>query len=89
MVNELLFFFGFIFFVTALSLPPVLGRHISEPKPKRDLTIHPNIWPLTLPEECFDHVGKKIRVVGFRVMWGAALCFLVVLLYIVFVLISN
>lgn len=89
MASQFLFVFGFIFIVTMLVLPLILGGHILEPKPKRDITIHPNIWPLTLPGECFDPVGKKIRRIGFRVMWASSLAFLSVIIIIAFIVLSE
>ena len=62
--------------VAALVTSFLLNRHILEPRPKRDLTINANIWPLTLPESAFTEQGKKIR----RAAVVAAVSFLAVAL---------
>jgi hypothetical protein len=52
--------------LTALITSFLLGREILEPRPKRDITINANIWPLTLPESSFTEHGKKIRKAALR-----------------------
>ena len=46
---------------TGLITSMLLYRYMLEPRPKRDVTIQANIWPLTLPASCFDSKGQKIR----------------------------
>jgi hypothetical protein len=71
-----LFISGTAFFITLLVLPILLGAYIKEPAPKRDVSINSNLWPLTLPDKCFDSRGKRIRFYGFVVLWVSAGIFL-------------
>ena len=50
--------------ITALVTSSALYRHMLEPRPKRDITINSNIWPLTLPVSTFSESGQKIRKVA-------------------------
>jgi hypothetical protein len=50
--------------ITGYITSMVLYRHILEPRPKRDITVNSNIWPLILPASSFSESGQKIRKVA-------------------------
>ncbi|RZA08200.1 MAG: hypothetical protein EOO68_02405 [Moraxellaceae bacterium] len=52
----------------------LLDHHILEPRPKRDVTIDSNLWPITLAENCFNETGKIIRKIALAI----ALCLIII-----------
>ena len=79
-----------VFCFTLFFLPQLLYSHIISTAPKRDISIDENMWPLTLKPEFFDSEGKKIRNIGFKILWGSAIvCASVILFVIAFLLVVN
>lgn len=78
--------------ITAIVTSSILDRCILEPRPKRDITIHSTVWPLTLPAYCFNESGKKVRRVALRIavfFISAAIVTLTVVGILLFLLIRN
>ena len=68
--------------VIALFTSMMLYKHMLEPRPKRDLTINSNIWPLTLPVHCFNKKGQKIRKQALKIVITLIAVVLITLIYI-------
>ena len=76
-------------FVIALITSLILYRYMVEPKPKRDITINSNIWPLTLPSNCFNETGQQVRRLALSMVVVIMAITIITLMYIGIVLWLN
>jgi len=70
----------------AFATSMLLYCYMLEPRPKRDITINANMWPLTLPASCFSETGQRIRKVALLIAVSLIVIAVTTLIYVGLVL---